>query len=156
MDGAFTDFLKVLFWATAIHNFLNDLSNTLRNSNITLYAHDAAIYCAHSCVDNLQSKLNIDLKIVTDWQKVNYLTLNVSKSKFMLIGSSKRLAEIGSVNFQVEEEYLDEVETFTSCELKLTIIFLGNIMFTRLEVKSTESWDYLGVLNTYCHSMRGS
>ena len=156
MDGAFTDFLKVLFWATAINNFLNDLSNNLRNSNITLYADDAAIYCAHSCVDNLQSKLNIDLKIVTDWQKVNYLTLNVSKSKFMLIGSSKRLAEIGSVNFQFEEEYLDEVETFTSCELKLTIFFHGKIMLTRLEVKSTESWDYLGVLNTYCHSMRGS
>ena len=98
---------------------MNDLPNTLNNSNITRYADAAPIYCAHSCVDNLQSKLNVDLKAVTDWLKVNHLTLNVSKLKFMLIGNSIRLAKIGSVNFQIEEESLNEVETFNYLKIKI-------------------------------------
>ena len=98
---------------------MNDPPNTLNNSNITLYADDAAICCAHSLVNNLQSKLNVDLKAVTDWLKVNHLTLNVSKLKFMLIGSSKRLVKIGSINFQIEEESLDEVETFNYLGIKI-------------------------------------
>ena len=99
--------------------FMNDLPNTLNNSNITVYADDAAIYCAHSCVDDLQSKLNVDLKAATDWLEVNHLTLNVSKSKSMLIGSSKRLAKIGSVKFQIEEDSLDKVETFNYLGIKI-------------------------------------
>ena len=30
----------------------------------------------------------------------------------MLIGSSKRLGKVDSINFEVEEEFLNEVETF--------------------------------------------
>ena len=53
------------------------------------------MYYSHSSVNDLQSILNSDFKNVTSW-KENHLTLNVSKSKFMLIGSSKRLAVIFS------------------------------------------------------------
>ena len=77
------------------------------------------MYYVHECVYDLQSNLNADLKIVTDWLKVNHITLKVSRSKFMLIGSSKRLGKVDSINFEVEEEFLNEVETFNYLGIKI-------------------------------------
>ena len=70
------------------------------------------MYYSHSSANDLESILNADLKNVTSWLKENHLTLNASKSKFMLIGSSKRLAKIDSIDFEVEGQSLSEVEAF--------------------------------------------
>ena len=51
----------------------------------------SAVLYSSSWLQDLQHKLNIDLKNVTCWLKENELTLNTFKSKFMLIANSKNL-----------------------------------------------------------------
>ena len=44
--------------------------------------------------------------------KLNHLTLSISKSKFMIIGSSQRLNKIDSISFKIDNMDLDEVSSF--------------------------------------------
>ena len=69
--------------------YVNDMPNVLVTWQDTLFADDAVLYCSSKCYDVLQQKLNPDLYRVCNWLKVNHLTINIKKSKFMLIGSRK-------------------------------------------------------------------
>ena len=46
------------------------------------------------CVDNLRLYLNLDLENVHNWLRANKLTLNMTKTEFMLIGSRQRLSTL--------------------------------------------------------------
>lgn len=49
---------------------------------------------AGDCVDNLQLYLNQDLENVLNWLRANKLTLNMTQTEFMLIGSGLRLSTL--------------------------------------------------------------
>ena len=49
---------------------------------------------AGDCVDNLQLYLNQDLENVLNWLRANKLTLNITQTEFMLIGSRLRLSTL--------------------------------------------------------------
>ena len=67
--------------------YVNDMPNILETCQVTLFANNTVLYCSSKCSDILQQKLNSDLSRVCNWLKVNHLTINIEKSKFMLIGS---------------------------------------------------------------------
>ena len=48
----------------------------------------------------------------SDWLNVHKLTLNVAKSKFMIIGSSKRLKALGTFSLQICDEFLDKANCY--------------------------------------------
>ena len=70
----------------------NDLPNCLSNCQPRMYADDTHFTYAGDCVDNLQLYLNQDLENVHNWLRENKLTLNTTKTEFMLIGSRQRLS----------------------------------------------------------------
>ena len=72
--------------------YINDLAECLQNSQTTLFADDTAIYCSVPSSENLQTKLNEDLHRVKEWLNSHKLSLNVSKTKFMVIGGRQRLS----------------------------------------------------------------
>ena len=56
--------------------------------------------------------MNLDLEKLNNWLKLDHLTLSISKSKFMIIGSSQQLNKIDSISFKVNNMDLNEVSTF--------------------------------------------
>ena len=60
----------------------------------------------------LESKLNEDLYNVALWLKRNKLTLNLSKTKSMLIGSNRKLAYVLSLSLSIFHCDLDSVDKF--------------------------------------------
>ena len=66
-----------------------------------MYADDTTLTCSTENADALQVKMNSDLSKIPTWLKVNKLTLNVKKTKYMLIGSRPKL-ELLSHNFRVK------------------------------------------------------
>ena len=60
----------------------------------------------------LESKLNEDLYNVALWLKRNKLTLNLSKTKSMLIGSNRKLAYVLSLSLSIFDCDLDSVNKF--------------------------------------------
>ena len=72
--------------------YINDLPNSLKYSHGTLYADDTVIFCYGSNTQEIKEKLNEDLLSVAKWLKGNKLTLNLDKTKCMLIGSSRKIS----------------------------------------------------------------
>ena len=93
--------------------YVNDLPNVLESCHVTLFADDTVLYCSSKCPKLLQQKLNSDLTRVCDWLKTNHLTINIKKSKFMLIGSGPRLSRLStSLVTSVGDAPLEEVESY--------------------------------------------
>ena len=71
--------------------YINDLPSSVSCSNTRMYADDTSISVAALSSKDIESKLNSDLDKIKIWLEANRLSLNVSKSEFMLVGSSPRL-----------------------------------------------------------------
>ena len=58
------------------------------------------------------SALNADLHATANWLNDNKLTLNIDKTKAMLIGSDSRLRKFNSLSVSVLDNQLDSVRSF--------------------------------------------
>ena len=70
--------------------YINDLPNCLSFSVPRIYADDTHITHAGSDLNLIQSSLSHDLEKLSKWLVSNRLTLNATKTEFMLIGSRQR------------------------------------------------------------------
>ena len=71
--------------------YINDLPNCLAHSKTRMYADDTNLSVAGNNVLDIEQNLNQDLENVNEWLIANKLTLNQSKTEFMLIGSRQRI-----------------------------------------------------------------
>lgn len=92
--------------------YVSELSNCLKNTNVTLFADDTAFYCSSKSPIELQRLLNEDLYRLAQWLAGHKLTLNISKSKFMLIGGSKKIKSFGQVSLNINDMVVDRVKSF--------------------------------------------
>ena len=70
--------------------YINDLSNCLLFSIPRMYADDTHITYAGSDLHLIQSSLSHDVEKLSNWLVSDRLTLNTTKTEFMLIGSRQR------------------------------------------------------------------
>ena len=66
--------------------YINDLLNCLQFSQSRMYADDSLTF-ASTEVNHLNNCLNYDLSKMYTWSSANKLTLNLTKTEFMLITS---------------------------------------------------------------------
>ena len=70
------------------------------------------LYYFSPTVSDLEAKLNADLQKIGDWLISNQLTLNTTKTKVMLIGSSRKLCKVNSISVHVYNSVVEGVEDF--------------------------------------------
>ena len=70
------------------------------------------IYFSSNKACDLEKKLNSDLKHLCRWFNDNLLTLNVSKCKFVIYGSSRKVAKFDNVSITVNDSTLDRIDSF--------------------------------------------
>ena len=101
--------------------YINDVHKSLSHASIALFADDAALSFSSSSLEDLQFKLNLDLKNVAHWLEKNRLTLNTSKSKFMLIADSKKQKDTFHLRLTVNDCVIERVTTFKLAYLGIVI-----------------------------------
>ena len=74
--------------------YINDLPKCVKNAKVSMYADDTALYYSSADIDVIVQKLNEDLENVRIWLMKNKLSLNVKKTEFMVLGTSRKLAHI--------------------------------------------------------------
>ena len=74
--------------------YINDLPNCLMHSQPRMYADDTSITYASNDVEEIERCVNIDLDRIRIWLAANKLTLNTTKTEFLLIGSRQRLSTL--------------------------------------------------------------
>ena len=72
--------------------YINDIVN-ITSLGKSLYADDAAFLASGDTVKKLQKTINKELPKIFSWLSANKLTLNYSKTKYMLFGYDKRKNE---------------------------------------------------------------
>ena len=70
--------------------YINNLANVLNSCYASLYANGTVIYCYGTSSKELSDMLNNDLLGVAKWLHDHKLTLNLDKTKCMLIGSNRK------------------------------------------------------------------
>ena len=90
--------------------FMNNLPSCLTSCEVILYA-DTVIYYTSSMVKEIELRINEDLVNITEWFNSNMLTLNVKKSNFLLIGSSRRLKSCQQIKLVVQGKQIKQSNT---------------------------------------------
>ena len=70
--------------------YINDLPNCLSVASPKMFADDTNITVAADSLTELENKINIDLENLNRWLVANRLSLSVTKTEFMVIGSHPR------------------------------------------------------------------
>ena len=82
--------------------YINDLPDRLDFPDITLYADDTVLFIYSKSIYSIDSKLNSDLDKVSKWFISHQLTLNINKTKFIIIGSSQRLKKLKLISITTD------------------------------------------------------
>ena len=70
--------------------YINDLRLSLKFSTASHFADDTCIIYRSKKLKTLESDLNHDLKLCSEWLNANRLSLNVDKTKLLLFHSKKK------------------------------------------------------------------
>ena len=74
--------------------YINDLPNCLQFSQPRMHADDTSLTFASADVQDVNDCLNYDLSKVYTWLSANKLTLNLTKTEFILIASRQKLSNL--------------------------------------------------------------
>ena len=92
--------------------YINDLPSILECCCASLYADDTVIYCYGSSSQELSEKLNRDLLAITKWLNDHKLTLNLEKTKCMLVGSNRKLERKMALTVSIFDSNVNNVNSF--------------------------------------------
>jgi hypothetical protein len=84
------------------------------------------LYYYSTSIKDLGEKLNADLLKIGDWLKAHKLTLNIKKTKAMVIGSGRKVRNLISASVKVYDEEIETVQQYTH----LGVIFTANMTWT--------------------------
>ena len=81
--------------------YINDLHFSVKKSVANHFADDTCITYSARKIKSLETVLNHDLKILSDWLKANRLSLNAKKSKLIIFKSKRKLIPSESFSIKV-------------------------------------------------------
>ena len=64
--------------------YINDLYMSIKNSSVHHFADDTNLLYINKSLKNIGSRINSDLKGLTDWLNANCISLNINKTEFIL------------------------------------------------------------------------
>ena len=70
--------------------YVNDLQKALKQATSYLFADDTSIYYSHSDIKQLEATLNSELQNLDIWMKSNKLSVNISKSNYLIFHPSQK------------------------------------------------------------------
>ena len=113
--------------------YINDIVNC-SDFEDCLFADDAGLLIAADSVKELKKKIKEEVKLLHEWLIINKLTLNLSKTKYMLLGSNRKLSR------KVRKKFRITIGNYTIHEVD-QIKYLGVIVDRNLSW--AEHADYL-------------
>ena len=91
--------------------YINDLSDYLLDSSVSLYADDTALYTTAESQVEIMLNFRVELSIVSEWLKANRLSLNADKTKYMVFGSKNLLTTKPDLNLTVGDKSIERVSS---------------------------------------------
>ena len=87
---------------------INDLPNATNMFSI-LFADDTTLQLSSSNIVSLYEQANVELDKLADWFKANKLTLNISKTKYMIFKDKSKTVNFASHNLKIDNEVIERI-----------------------------------------------
>ena len=122
--------------------YVNSIFELTLNSKLILYADDMLLY---RVVDNPEELglLQQDIDTISEWVSTHHLTLNISKTKYMIISRSHAITSAPRCNDTPLERVREHTVNGDLTEGKITSLFLNND-----SLEEVTQFKYLGVTIT--------
>ena len=91
--------------------YINDLAECLKNTRPRIFADDTSFTASSHSIADIEIAANSDLENLRHWLIANKLSLNVAKTKFMLIGSPQMLRNVSNYqgNILIDNKQIQQV-----------------------------------------------
>lgn len=83
--------------------YINGIESTLQHSSMTVFADDMAFYCPEHSAIGLKNG---------SWLREHKLTLNIDKSKFMILGGIRKLKNLRDGQLVIGDDQFERVSSF--------------------------------------------
>jgi len=90
--------------------YVNDIVNVSTILKFVLFADDTTITYSHKNIDSQYGIINEELKKVSNWFKVNKLSVNATKTNFMLLGTYQKTNCVHDGNIILNDIKLERVK----------------------------------------------
>ena len=91
---------------------INDVKKYVGGSNIGLYADDTVIFAHDKDKLVAQTELQNRLNNFTEWSKMNALSINIQKTKFMIFGTRTKVKKAKSLQLSIDGVQIQQVPTY--------------------------------------------
>ena len=134
--------------------YINDLAEASDMFNFIMYADDTTLISTISTFsdntnnDNVEASLNAELLKINEWLQINKLSLNISKSKYMIFQKVDK--DVQHLTLNIDNTNIERVYEFN---------FLGLILDANLNWKkhlgkiSNQCSKKIGILNKLKHTL---
>ena len=120
--------------------YVNDIVNTTSLLELILFADDTTLLFSHPDIASKVDTINNELKEICNWFKANKLSVNASKTNYMVLGTQNNTSKFGQLNHNDKSENLQSNSSSNADNVQLNII-LDDVSLDR--VNSTK---FLGVI----------
>ena len=125
--------------------YINDLPHCLQKTKPHLFADDTQIATASHDINEIVESLIMsdDLSNIANWLSANKLTLNKSKTEYMLIGSKRRLSQlISAPTIYVGDFNIKRIKKTRSLGLNIDESLSWNAQIDHITTKVTNTFHY--------------
>ena len=105
--------------------YINDLPNICNNAFMYMFADDSNLFLTGKNLREMESNINRELTILSDWLKSNKLSLNIKKTHYILFHPGRKKPPF-KLNIKIEDNSIDSVQHTK---------FLGVIIDSQLSFK---------------------
>ena len=102
--------------------YINDIQNCSDIASMLLFADDTNIFYSHSCLKTLNETLQTEVDKIAEWLNTNKLSINTSKTKFILFRSSKKKKK-HVVKLSINNDDIKQVKSTTFLGVALMNIY---------------------------------
>jgi len=90
--------------------YINDLVTTLNKISPILFADDTTLFSSGNCLTSLTNNMNTELALLSSWFKRNKLSLNLTKTNFILFTLNKNLRN-RNIQITIDDINIQRVQT---------------------------------------------
>jgi len=128
--------------------YINDLPNVLNFSKIIMYADDVVIWYSHNCLNIVTDIMNSEMKNIYNWYTENKLSINFSKSNYMIFHGNKKIIPSNMEPIFLGSNSLEQVKV-----VKYLGIYIQNNLRWSHQIKcvTTKIAAYVGIISKIRH-----
>jgi hypothetical protein len=119
--------------------YINDLNHISQKLNTIMFADDTNLFLTGKSLIDIEKQLNDELIIINDWFRANLLSLNITKTSYMIFGN---------INFQDINLHIDQFNLIRQYETKfLGVILSDNLTWNKhIEVVLNKTSKNVGII----------